>query len=273
MPTTYAHYKFGKEVAGSLPKHLQKSIESNQELFDIGVHGPDIFFYYRVLTTNHVNTTGYELHDQPAVAFFMQASQVIKRSLDQEAATAYIDGFICHFALDSECHKYIEKMIQVSGISHSEIEMEFDRILLTEDSINPISYLGTGHIHPTEKNAEIIAPFFDEVTVKEVKKSLSSMIMVHKLLLAPDSKKRRFLFGAMKLTGQYESKHGMVMSEAPNPACQDYCRLLKKLYKGAVPLAVGLILKYHKLLSDGIELPSRFHETFGPGEKWQDLPL
>ncbi len=273
MPTTYAHYKFGKEVTGTLPKQFQKSIESNQELFDIGVHGPDILFYYRVFMTNHVNTTGYELHDQPADAFFLQASQVIKRSSDQNAARAYIDGFICHFALDSECHKYIKKMMQVSGISHSEIEMEFDRMLLTEDFINPISYLGTNHIHPTLKNAEIIAPFFDEVTANEVKKSLSSMILIHKLLLAPNPKKRRFLFTVMKLVGQYETKHGMVMSETPNPACQDYCRLLKKLYKGAVPLAVGLIMKYHKLLSDGAELPSRFHETFGPGERWQNLPL
>lgn len=273
MPTTYAHYKFGKDVLATLPKHFQKSIEKNRELFDIGLHGPDILFYYRVLTTNHVNTTGYELHDQPAQPFFLQAAQTIKRSLDQDAARAYIDGFICHFALDSECHKYVEKMIQVSGISHSEIEMEFDRMLLTEDHINPVSYLGTNHIHPTMKNAEVIAPFFEEVTAKEVRKSLSSMILIHKLLLAPDPGKRRFLFRAMKLTGQYVSKHGMVMSETPNPACQDYCRLLKKLYNGAVPLAVGLILNYHKLLSDGIELPSRFAETFGPGERWQDLPL
>lgn len=159
MPTTYAHYKFGKEVTGALPKQFQKSIESNQELFDIGVHGPDILFYYKVFTTNHVNTTGYELHDQPAYAFFLQASQVIKRSLDQDAARAYIDGFICHFALDSECHKYIEKMIQVSGISHSEIEMEFDRMLLTEDFINPVSYLGTNHVHPTSKMRRSSLPF------------------------------------------------------------------------------------------------------------------
>ncbi len=273
MPTTYAHYKFGKEVTASLPKQLQKSIENNQELFDIGVHGPDILFYYKVFMTNHVNTTGYELHNQPADAFFLQASQVIRSSPNQDVARAYIDGFICHFSLDSECHKYIEKMIQVSGISHSEIEMEFDRMLLTEDFINPVSYLGTNHIHPTLKNAEIIAPFFDEVTATEVKKSLSSMIMIHKLLLAPSPKKRSLLFTVMKLAGQYESKHGMVMSETPNPACQDYCRLLKKLYKGAVPLAVGLIMKYHRLLSDGIDLPSRFHETFGPGERWQNLPL
>lgn len=273
MPTTYAHYKFGKDVIDTLPKHFQKAIESKRELYDIGLHGPDILFYYRVFMTNHVNTTGYELHDQPADAFFFQAAQIIKRSLDQEAARAYIYGFICHFALDSECHKYVEKMIQVSGVSHSEIEMEFDRLLLTEDHIDPVSYLGTNHIHPTMKNAEVIAPFFEEVSAKEVKKSLTSMIQVHKLLLAPNPGKRRFLFGAMKLAGQYESKHGMVMSETPNPACEDYCRLLKKLYKGAVPLAVGLIIKYQKLLSDGTELPSRFHETFGPGERWQDLPL
>ena len=65
----------------------------------------------------------------------------------------------------------------------------------------------------------------------------------------------------------------MVMSETPNPACQDYCCLLKKQYQGAVPLAAGLILKYQKLLMGSGELPSRFQETFGPGEKWQDLPL
>ena len=47
MPTTYAHYKFGKEVMSALPRPLQNAIENNRELFDIGLHGPDILFYYR----------------------------------------------------------------------------------------------------------------------------------------------------------------------------------------------------------------------------------
>lgn len=273
MPTTYAHYKFGKDVMGTLPKHFQKTIESGRQLFDIGLHGPDILFYYKVLSQNHVNMTGYELHDHPAQTFFTQAAKVIEQSKDKEAAQAYIYGFICHFALDSECHKYVEKMIQVSGITHSEIEMEFDRLLLSEDNIEPVSYLATNHINPTLKNAAVIAPFFDVVTPAEVKKALDSMIFFHKLLLAPKPGKRKILFGAMKLAGQYESKHGMVMSETPNPACQDYCRLLKKLYQGAVPLAFGLIMKYQKFLFNGAELPVRFQETFGAGEKWQDLPL
>ena len=55
------------------------------------------------------------MHDQMADAFFKRAVEVIGASEDKGAARAYIYGFICHFALDSECHKYIEKMIQVSG--------------------------------------------------------------------------------------------------------------------------------------------------------------
>ncbi|MCI8836391.1 MAG: zinc dependent phospholipase C family protein [Ruminococcus sp.] len=273
MPTTYAHYKFGRDVISALPRSLQHSIENNRELYDIGLHGPDILFYYKVTSKNHVNAAGYHLHDQFADVFFRQAADIIKQSANPDAAQAYIYGFICHFALDSECHKYIEKMIQVSGISHAEIEMEFDRLLLTEDFINPVSYLASRHIHPTKKNAEIIAPFFDGITTEEVEKTLSSMISVHKLLLAPKPLKRNFLFLGMRLAGLYASHHGMVMSLEANPACQDYCRLLKKLYAGAVPLAAGLILKYQKMLLQNAALPERFHETFGPGEKWESLPL
>lgn len=273
MPTTYAHYKFGKDVMGALPRPLQQSIESSRALFDIGLHGPDILFYYKALSKNHVNGLGYEMHDRLADVFFTDAVKKIEGSSDKSAARAYIYGFICHFALDSECHKYVEKMIQVSGISHSEIEMEFDRMLLTEDFIDPVTYLATKHIYPTQKNAEVIAPFFEGITVEEVQKSLSSMITCHKMLLAPKPLKRKLLFRGMKLAGQYEKLHGMVMSEEANPACEDYCHLLKKQYAGAVPLAAGLILKYQKVLFQGAELPVRFHETFGAGDKWEELRL
>ena len=46
VPTTYTHYKFGREVIDALPELLRKTVESGRELFDIGLHGPDILFYY-----------------------------------------------------------------------------------------------------------------------------------------------------------------------------------------------------------------------------------
>ena len=86
----------------ALPRPLQKSIEVNRELFDIGLHGPDILFYYQVFSKNHVNGLGYKMHDQMADAFFKRAVEVIGASEDKGAARAYIYGFICHFALDSD---------------------------------------------------------------------------------------------------------------------------------------------------------------------------
>lgn len=151
--------------------------------------------------------------------------------------------------------------------------MELDRVFLTDDFINPVTYLGTKHIHPTLENAQVIAPFFEGITAEEVKQSLSSMVWVHKLLLAPKPFKRKIVFGGMKIAGMYDSMHGLVMSEQPNPACADYCQLLKKLYAGAVPLAASLILQYQKVLFHGEELQKRFHETFGAGEDWEKLPL
>lgn len=273
MPTTYAHYKFGKDVISALPRPLETSVENNRALFDIGLHGPDILFYYKALSENPVSAQGYALHDKMADEFFKNAVDVIGKSENPAAARAYMYGFICHFALDSECHKYIEKMIQVSGISHFELEMEFDRYLLTEDHINPLTYLGTKHIHPDMENAKVIAPFFDGLEAETVKKALSSMITFHKLLMAPTKGRRKVLFTAMKAARCYDSKHGMVMSEEPNPACAEYCLLLKKLYAGAVPLAAGLIIQYQKTLFQKAELPGRFHETFGAGDNWESLPL
>lgn len=273
MPTTYAHYKFGKEVISALPRPLQSAIENHRELFDIGVHGPDILFYYHPLKKNPVSAQGYALHDRLADEFFLRAAEKMKSAEDPAAARAYIYGVICHFALDSECHPYVEKMIHDSGISHSEIEMEFDRLLLKEDYINPVRYLGTKHIHPTQKNASVIAPFYEALTPETVEKALKGMILCHKLLLAPGSLKRRLLFGGMKIAGQYEHMHGMVMSLEPNPACRDYCQLLKRQYAGAVPLAAGLIIQYQKVLFEDAELPERFCRTFGEGDKWESLRL
>lgn len=273
MPTTYAHYKFGKEVISALPRPLQNSIENNRELFDIGLHGPDILFYYNPLKKNNVSSQGYELHEKRADEFFYRSLERIKNIQNPAAARAYMYGFICHFALDSECHPYIEKMIDTSGITHSEIEMEFDRLLLKEDYINPVRYLATKHVHATAENAAVIAPFFEKITKEDIMKTLKGMIFYHRLLLAPGMTKRTLLFAGMKITGQYENMHGMVMSLEPNPQCREYCQILKRMYAGAVPVASSLIVRYQKALFDGTELPERFCRTFGAGENWESLRL
>ena len=273
MPTTYTHYRFGKDVLSVLPNRIQQSIEKNRELFDIGLHGPDILFYYNIFSSNSVSKKGVILHEEPAESFFLRSKEVIEKIQDKAAARAYMYGVICHFALDSECHPYIEKMIQVSGISHSEIEMELDRYLMLEDQLIPTKNTRVEHVKPTKKNANIIAPFYEGVSTEKIRKALKSMIWCHKVLAADNKGKEELIYKALQLAGKYDEFQGLVMGREANTACENYCILLKKVYEEAVPLAVDYILQYQKLLSQGESLPKRFKETFGAGENWENLQL
>lgn len=46
MPSTYAHYRFGEDIKRQLYGREKLIIEKYQDLFEIGLHGPDILFYF-----------------------------------------------------------------------------------------------------------------------------------------------------------------------------------------------------------------------------------
>ncbi len=278
MPTTYTHYKFGTEVLKVLPASLKARAERYRELYDIDQHGPDILFYYKALQKNPVASQGSALHRQNADVFFSRAVEILRMEekqggTDIDAARAYLYGFICHFVLDSECHPYVQKMMQDGGISHNEIEMELDRYLLTADGYDPVRHVQTLHVHPSEENAAVIAPFFHDLSVQQVHKALRSMIFYHNLFRVPGKVERALLFGAMKLVGKYDALHGIVMSLTPNPACRDYCLLLKRQYDEAVPVAVSLIAEFERVLEEGGTFSERFHRDFEAGDDWESLSL
>ena len=63
MPAAYTHYRFGRDVLALLPEELRGVITAHRALYDIGLHGPDIFFFYRPLGHNSVIRLGHALHD------------------------------------------------------------------------------------------------------------------------------------------------------------------------------------------------------------------
>ena len=62
MPSTYAHYRMGQQVRSMLDGNEKKIVEKYPQLYLIGLHGPDILFYYKPLKSNSINSIGYELH-------------------------------------------------------------------------------------------------------------------------------------------------------------------------------------------------------------------
>lgn len=267
MPSTYAHYRMGQEVAGRLPEQIRKIVNQNKQLYDIGLHGPDILFYYHPLTLNRVNEIGYEMHKHSGKEFFEAAAEIIKKHPDEGQYQAYVYGFICHFALDATCHGYIDDKIAESGISHTEIEVEFDRNLMITDGKNPITNRLTEHIIPSETNAEIIAPFFPGTQPQEVKKALSGMISYNNLLIAPSKLKRALVYAILRISGNYKEMHGLLVNYEENPDCEDSTKMLHQLYDIAAERAAKMITNFEKYLTDG-QLPWNhiYDLTFGGQE-------
>ena len=168
MPSTYAHRRFGANVLEHLPTEIQNQITPYRELYDMGLHGPDLLFYYHAASSNKVGQLGNAMHEEPGEVFFAPAREVIRKTEDRGAALAYVLGYICHFALDSTCHPYVEQYVRSSGVSHCEIETEFDNMLMRRDGYDPLHFFTASHIHPSMERAKVVAPFYKDLTVEEV---------------------------------------------------------------------------------------------------------
>ena len=201
-------------------------------------------FYYKALQSNPVNRLGNAMHEQKGEVFFTRARTVVENATDKSAALAYALGFVCHFALDSTCHPYVEAYVRESGVGHCEIETEFDNALMREDGLDPIKFFTASHIKPSRERAEVIAPFYEGVTVDETLAAMKGMITV---------------LTGMRVAGKYEFMHGLVANPQPNPKCVQSSQKLEELYKTAVPLAVRLIEEY----AENKPLGAEYQHTFG----------
>ena len=78
----------------------------------------------------------------------------------------------------------MERYTRESGVSHCEIETEFDNQLMREDGLDPMHFFTAGHIRPNRGFAKIIAPFYENVTADETYGAMRGMVRVHHLLQA-----------------------------------------------------------------------------------------
>ncbi len=242
MPSTYAHYRFGQDVLRALPPALREEILPRIQLYRTGIHGPDIFFYYRPLTPNPLAAYGNALHHLSGRELFARMEAVRDRFPEdaRTGLTAYIFGFICHYALDSAAHGTVYKGIRETGVSHSAIEADFDRELMALDGLDPARQPLAGHIVPSRAGAAVISRFFPERSAEEIRECLTSMKFFHRLLLSPGKCKREALTLGLSLAGKKHIAETIVRPEK-NPACAGVVKTLLEKYEEALPAAVRLI--------------------------------
>lgn len=262
MPSTYAHYLFGKKVLENLTIQQKNFIEKNRDLYDIGLHGPDILFYYHPLKSNPINRWGYAMHEKKGSDFFEKARSIASQVKENEKDLAYLYGFICHFALDARCHPYVEKYVREKSISHTKIEVAFDMYLLQQNHIQPAKYHLSKHIHPSKKAGETICAYFENTTPKIIEGALQEMNFYHHLLHASNSFKREVLYTGMNIVHQSGFKD-QILPKQINPQCHKSNQDLDALLQLAIDDACLLIDEFEKNLHTHQPLNKLYEHTFG----------
>ena len=272
MPTTYAHWRFGDKCIETLPEDLQGLIKRNREIFDFGVHGPDIFFYYNCLKHNDVNQFGTDLHDLPFKDTLEKIRPLYQNCDDKEAALSYLLGFTCHFTLDSYCHGYIDRKAELSECSHGKIESQFDRYLLILDGYDPIKKSVTFSLKPRRDIAHVIAQLFPEQSEEDTYKTLRDMLLYLNLLKDNSDIKRWFLNKAMDLA-KVKSFKDLLLTKENDERCKDSMERLIKYFNVA--------LRHYPLLAENLcaflegreELDVYFRHHFCPKDDYKDIPI
>lgn len=257
MPSTYAHRYFGERVRAQLTGRAAEIIDQKRELFDIGLHGPDILFYHKPLSYNRVNQIGHDMHREKGSRFFTDVKPQIKKSADPEGALSYILGFVCHFALDSQSHPYVEHAIGKTGATHVEIEAEFDKMLMRRDGFDPWKFDSASHLKNSSQWAEVIAPLFG-ITEKDAYTAVKDMKRYAIFFTTTNPVIRGSVFFLLKASGLSKNIRGMFLNKKDHPKCRESSAVLAEKLEEAVPIGAALIENYLDFYEKGTELASRF---------------
>lgn len=232
MPSTYAHYRMGVALLPTFPADVRRTIQRFRRLFDIGLHGPDIFLYYNPVFPTAVGTLGSKFHRQTGREFFQRMCRVARLE-KSEAAQAYIYGVLCHYALDSICHPFINAQAEQNHVTHGEIEAEFDRFLLERDGKTPPESQDLSpHIHLTPGECAMVAKLYPPVTAHQVQTSLRNMAYYVRLFAVPEGARRAILRKGMDTLHLPVRK--MLMHTGANPACAQLNAPLLEKYELAI---------------------------------------
>ena len=261
MPSNFAHYLFGQQLLPKLPDYLQDIIRPNLQLYQIGQHGPDIIFYYRPFLPHSVSRIGFQMHKYPARYFFEQARDTISLRQDPRLI-AYTFGFLCHFLLDSNCHAYIYKKIKTCKVSHVEMETEFDRMLMVQQNLDPLSTNATDHLSVDRYFSQLISLIFVPLTPEQIYYGIRSMKFYHRLLVSPTPSKRYTIRRILKLTHTESLLGGLIVNPIPNPLCTERNQTLMALYQSTLTEAVPILTEYYSSFFTGEPLSERFDRTF-----------
>ncbi len=162
MPACLTHTYFAKAVALSLG---ETGLENTPE-YIWGAQGPDFLFchrYFPWMKGRSLKEYGSRLHSEvkPSVTFSAMR-EFLSRHRDP-GYQAYVTGFVCHYALDSTAHPYVNALAaelaaqrpwETVSTMHGEVEASLDAIILRRETGMLPSQVNVKQMFPKNESAQ-----------------------------------------------------------------------------------------------------------------------
>lgn len=260
MPSHYTHYRFGTAILATLPADARRSIQRFRRLYDVGLHGPDLFYYCNRLTQRSIASLGTKYHQQTGRAFFSRVCRTVRMDRS-EAATAYLYGVLCHYVLDSALHPALQQAAQEYGVTHRELESEFERYLLECDrKLPPDGKRLTAHLKLTDGECDTVAKFYPPATAKLIRSALASCVGAVRLLTTQEGASRWVLEKSLGLFGK--DSRGLLLGTKADQRCTRMNEPLMELYMQAVADFPVYLEQIQAHMTYNAPLEAEFDRTF-----------
>lgn len=257
MPSHYAHYRFGRDCLPLLPSRQQRIVKQFRRIFDVGLQGPDIFFYRNIFLRDSAAAMANHTHQESGADFFTRCCDTVRRE-PGEAAQAYLLGLLCHFTLDKTLHPLVLAHTADGSIGHAEMETEFDRFLLQLDGRRqPNTCDLSPHVKLTPGECDTVSRFYPGFGTLSVWFSVKGMSGSMKILALPNGPFRRFI---EKGAGKRLRQH--FMHRLPNRRCAHLNDGLLEAYRQALADFPALAAQLQDHLDRGAPLGEAFAPDF-----------
>lgn len=162
MPACLTHTYFAKAVAQSL---RETGLENTPE-YIWGAQGPDFLFchrYFPWMKGRSLKEYGSRLHSEVKPSVTLSAMREFLSRHRDPGYRAYVTGFVCHYALDSTAHPYVNALAaelaaqrpwETVNTMHGEVEASLDAIILRRETGMLPSQVNVKQMFPKNESAQ-----------------------------------------------------------------------------------------------------------------------
>ena len=221
MPGFITHYICGQATLNTIVPEARQMIkyESNEQFYNIGTQGPDIFFYhFPSLLRKQLRFLGIQMHKDGFGSFMSKMVDIMSyQQLSQAKKSllfSYISGFLTHYALDATAHPYVYSQTGIRqkgdkaraikySVNHRKFETAIDVLMLDLMSSKKPSDYKLWELIRVERNpAQVVAGAMSasirevygrNVRPKDVYKAMTYMTAVTRILQSTDGRRKRFM--------------------------------------------------------------------------------